>query len=390
VRALVTVGIAATLLAGAVNASGPSEAAPTPISCNAPSRARVDLAKPAFSSPTVISNPLFPRGAAGQSIELGAEAGEKLRFEVTQLPDTRVFSWDGQQIATRVTSFVGYRGGRIHETAVDYYAQDDAGNVWYFGEDVSNYENGVVANTDGTWLAGRDGPPGMIMPAKPRVGDVYRPENIPGLVFEEVTVKATRRTVNGPRGKVRGAIFIQECLMDGTTEDKQLAPGYGEFQATVTSKDEKYDLAVAVPLDSLREPVPSELGALSAGAATVFDTAPSGHEEQIGRTVDAMDEAWDRFQKRPVPSFLRRQMDEALDALQAAVDGAQVADARQAAIGVGRASLDLELRYRPQADVERARIQLWEDQIMLDREAGDAGAVAGDQVAVRSIRDRIR
>ena len=58
--------------------------------------------------------------------------------------------------------------------------------MWYFGEQVDNYVDGALDNHDGTWLAGRDGPPGMIMPARPRVGDVYRPENIPGLVFEEV------------------------------------------------------------------------------------------------------------------------------------------------------------------------------------------------------------
>src|SRR3712207_7251147 len=63
----------------------------------------------------------------------------------------------------------------------------------YWSSDVCssdlNYEDGVVADTHGTWLAGRDGPPGMIMPADPSPGQVYRPENIPDLVFEEVTVK---------------------------------------------------------------------------------------------------------------------------------------------------------------------------------------------------------
>lgn len=47
---------------------------------------------------------------------------------------------------------------------------------------MENYVDGVLDNTDGTWLAGKDGPPGMIMPADTQVGDVYRPENIPGFV----------------------------------------------------------------------------------------------------------------------------------------------------------------------------------------------------------------
>ncbi len=163
-RAPVRRGIAAALLVRAL-ATGTSGAAVAAGPCDAPARDRVDLKKPTFSDPTSITNPLFPRGDTGQSIELGAEAGEKLRFEVTQLPDIKVFRWEGQEVATRMTHFVAYKEGRILETAVDHYAQDDDGNVWYFGEDVANYEDGVVVDKEGTWFAGEDGPPGMIMPA---------------------------------------------------------------------------------------------------------------------------------------------------------------------------------------------------------------------------------
>ena len=98
--------------------------------------------------------------------------------------------------------------------AQDYFAQADDGSVWYFGENVDNYENGVVVDHEGTWLAGRDGPPGMIMPAVPRVGDVYRPENIPDLVFEEVTVQAVDERVDGPNGAVDGALLVRERLLE--------------------------------------------------------------------------------------------------------------------------------------------------------------------------------
>jgi len=139
------------------------------------------------------------------------------------------------------------------KVALDFYAQVDDGSVWYFGEDVFNYEDGVVVDNEGTWLAGKDGPPGMIMPADPKVGNVYRPENIPGVVFEEVTVQAVSQTVGGPRGPVSGAIFVQEHLMDGTIEDKVFAPGYGEFRAQVVSLDELYGVAFAVRSTRCRE-----------------------------------------------------------------------------------------------------------------------------------------
>lgn len=65
----------------------------------------------------------------------------------------------------------------------------------------------------------------MIMPAEPKVGDVYRPENIPGFVFEEVTVKAVDRTLAGPLGPVEGGLVVEELHMDDTKEVKTSRPG---------------------------------------------------------------------------------------------------------------------------------------------------------------------
>lgn len=389
-KALVIGGVAAALLTAGLVADGTSPGSANASACNGSAGARVDLVTPSFSNPTAITNPLLPGGPTGQTILLGAESGEQLRIEVTNLPDTPVFRWNGQDIATRVSHFVAYLDGRILETALDHNAQDDAGNVWYFGEDVANYEDGVVVDKDGTWFAGEDGPPGMIMPADPKPGDVFRPENIPGLVFEEVTVKKVDRTVQGPAGKVHGAIFVQECFLDGPPENKQYAPGYGEFRAEVKADDELYQVAVAVPVDALPGPLPEELDELVSAAAVVFDQARSGEWARIAVTVTAMHRAWDRFQTESVPELLGQQMDDALDELEAAVGGHRAARTRQAAINVAHAGLDLQLRHRPHADVDRDRLSLWEDQLLVDRAAHDAGAVAGDRATIRAIRDRIR
>lgn len=113
------------------------------------------------------------------------------------------------------------------------YAQADDGSVWYFGEDVFDFRDGAIVVTEGTWLAGRDGPAAMIMPADPQVGDVYRPENAPGIVFEEVTVASVQETLDGPLGPIEGGMLASELHMDGGTEDKFFAPGYGEFSTSV-------------------------------------------------------------------------------------------------------------------------------------------------------------
>jgi hypothetical protein len=367
--------LVALLIAGTVLAirSRSGSAPEAPSHCRGAASARVDRRTPTFSHPLRITNPRFPRGAEGQTVQLGTEGDERIRFEITSLPDTKVIEWDGTRVETRVTHYVAYTDGRIVETALDFYAQDDAGNVWYFGEDVSNYEEGVVVNHDGTWRAGRDGPPGLIMPARPRVGDVYRPENIPGLVFEEVTVRAVDQTVQGPRGAVEGAVAVRECLMDGTTEDKHFAPDYGEFAAEVKADREAYRVAVAVPADRATGAAPGALTNLVAATR-------AGDLAAVRAAADALSEG-------ATPPLLLDALRTAVETRASAGDGRA---ARQADIDLGHAVLDLELPYRALAEVERDRLGLWERQLALDEAAGDTAAVAGDRATLDAIRERIR
>lgn len=63
------------------------------------------------------------------------------------------------------------------EATFDWYAQDKDGNVWYFGEDSKEYENGNVVSIAGSWEAGVNGAkPGIVMKANPKVGDSFRQE----------------------------------------------------------------------------------------------------------------------------------------------------------------------------------------------------------------------
>ena len=68
------------------------------------------------------------------------------------------------------------------EETYDWYAQDKEGNVWYFGEDSKEYENGEVISTHGSWEAGIDGAEaGIIMKANPATGERYRQEYYKGI-----------------------------------------------------------------------------------------------------------------------------------------------------------------------------------------------------------------
>jgi hypothetical protein len=354
----------------------------------APESERVDLTMPTFSDPTNITNPLFPVSLQESVLMLGHVEGKPFRTEVTLLPETLIIEWEGQQVETLVSQYNAFLDGRIEEVAYDYYAQADDGSVWYFGEDVFDFRAGAIVVTEGTWLAGRDGPAAMIMPADPRVGDVYRTENAPGFVFEEVTVRSTDETLDGPLGPIRGGMLADELHSDGKTEQKVFAPGYGEFFTAGGGDVEA--LALAVPTDAATEPLPAELTSMSSGALDVFDLAGSGDWAAASATVAEMESAWGTYRAGDVPRLIEPRMNQALAVLARAVRSRQMADARNAAIQAARTSFDLQLPYRSQAEVDLARMDLWAAQLVVDEAAGDADGVGADQFALDYDRDRIR
>lgn len=68
-------------------------------------------------------------------------------------------------------------GGVPVEDTLDWFAQDTEGNVWYFGEISFNFEDGQIVDIEGSWKTGEDyAKPGILMPAEPVVGSVYRQE----------------------------------------------------------------------------------------------------------------------------------------------------------------------------------------------------------------------
>ena len=375
----------------AATGEGGSKTIPQPVVLDdlptAPQGKRVDLATPSFSDPTSVTNPLFPVSKQESVLMVGRVDGKPFRTEVTLLPDTRIIEWQGQQVETLVSQYTAYLDGRIHEVAYDFYAQADDGSVWYFGEDVFNFKEGYIADTHGTWIAGKDGPAAMIMPSDPKVGDVYRPENIPGFVFEEVTVKSTDKTIDGPLGPIVGGLVVEELHMDGTTEDKTFAPGYGEFYTAGGGDVEA--LALAVPTDAASGPTPAELQTLSSGAPAVFDAARSGNWDAASTTVEKMSAAWETYRAGEVPKLIEPRMSDALGSLAEAVDARDATQAQQAAIDASQWSLDLQLRYRPPADIDRARFDLWAARLTVDAAADDAAAVNGDLFTLDYIRDRI-
>lgn len=353
-----------------------------------PLTARVDLAAPKCSNSTTVTNPLFPISRLQSVVLNGRVDGKPFRTETTLLPDTRVIEWsDGQCVKVVVSQYTAYLDGRIDEVALDFYAQADDGSVWYFGEDVFNYVDGVVRDTGGTWLAGKEGPAAMIMPGAPQVGQVHRPENIPGLVFEEVAVARVGQTVAGPRGQTAGALVGRELHDDGSFSDKVFAPGYGEFSSAHDGDLEA--LALAVPIDAVPGPPPIELWRLTRGVDDVMRAVQTASWTRAAAIAATMDVAWKAHRASGVPPRLVAPTDAAITALTRAIAKQGSVATRHAALDVLQASLDLQLRYRSQVEVDRARFDLWVRQLILDASARDAAGARGDVATLEWIRDRI-
>lgn len=354
----------------------------------APDSDRVDLTVPRFSDPTEVTNPLFPVSDQASVVFAGHVDDLPFRTEVTLLPDTRIVQWGGQRIECLVSQYTAFLDGRLQEVAYDLYAQADDGSVWYFGEDVADLVDGSVVTKEGTWLAGKDGPAQMIMPGDPQVGDVYRAENIPGIAWEQVTVRTTGERLPGPLGPVDGGMVGEELHMDNTTELKQFAPGYGEFYTG--SEGDVEALALAVPTDAADGPMPRALGATLTGLLRALDRAEHHQQRAAATAARQARAAWAAVPEDVVPRLIEPRVDRTMVRLGHAVAGGDARRTRQAAIEAARWTLDIQLRYRPVQDVDVARFELWAAQLRLDADAGDQDAVRGDVFSLFYLRDRIQ
>ncbi|MBB5166257.1 hypothetical protein [Mycobacterium sp. AZCC_0083] len=352
----------------------------------APGGDRVDLVTPVFSKPIPITNPLHPTSEVKQVIMGGQVDGKPFRTEVTLLPGTKPLQRRGQTVDTAIIQYVAYSDGRIHEVAIDSYAQADDGSVWYFGEDVSNFEDGKVADTKGTWVASDKTPAAMIMPAMPAVGNIYRPENAPEVVFEEVRVQKVNQTVAGPSGNISGAIEVMELHMDGTREGKVFAPGYGEF-STGSPGGELEAVSLAVPTDSRQGPAPAEFGALSAATARVFEATASVGGDDVKQAASALGRAWEGVLSKGIPPQMASQMKADIEALNGATNEGS---AQAAALRIAQNELDLRLLYQRVIDVDLAKLALWARELPVDVAADDAGFLLADVAALDRVWERTR
>jgi hypothetical protein len=174
----------------------------------------------------VVDNRFHPLRPGTRFIYVGKEDGEpqKTITDVTHGQKT-ILGVEVVVVLDRV-----FQSGALKEKTLDWYAQDEDGNVWYMGEDTKTYENGKVVSTLGSWEAGKNGAKaGIIMLAHPRVGQTYQQEFARGVAEDKARVVAINQKVSVPYGRFTGCLKTEEFtpLDPGATSVKWYCPGIG-------------------------------------------------------------------------------------------------------------------------------------------------------------------
>ncbi|MGH2531353.1 MAG: hypothetical protein ACRDJW_03500 [Thermomicrobiales bacterium] len=179
----------------------------------------------------VVTNPFFPLASVRYKEYVGEETdpdtGETIqtRVEETVLAETAEVA--GVEVA--VVEVKEYENGKLVESTLDYYAQDDDGTIYYLGESVDDYEDGEVVGHSGAWLAGEgENQPGLFMLPDPDVGQVFEQERAPGIAEDISTVIAVDEAITTPAGQFSGCLKTEDVNpLDDETENKYYCPGVG-------------------------------------------------------------------------------------------------------------------------------------------------------------------
>jgi len=174
-----------------------------------------------------VDNPWFPLKPGTTFVYVGTKDGLAAR-ELFK-PTSRVKMIAG--VPCRVVDDKLYLKGKLAEVTLDYYSQDKAGNVWYFGEDTKSIDENGKIDTSGTWLTGVDGAfPGVFMEADPQLGREFRQEWYKGEAEDQFKVVSLADHVSVSYGTYETALRTEESttLEPEILDNKYYIRGVGE------------------------------------------------------------------------------------------------------------------------------------------------------------------
>jgi hypothetical protein len=157
----------------------------------------------------------------------GIEDGEHVTSVQTILNITRFI--DG--VETRVLRDRETHDGKLVEISRNYLAINPVTkDLFYFGEDVTTYENGHITGTGGSWRSGVNGARfGLLIPGTPRLHQKFREENAAPDAEDTGQIISTTASITTPAGAFRNCLRVKETspLEPGAVSFKIFAPGVG-------------------------------------------------------------------------------------------------------------------------------------------------------------------
>jgi hypothetical protein len=188
-------------------------------------------APPVFTA--AVDHPFFPMAPGSYWVLEGEDDGEHRRDEVEVLAEPHEIAG----VACTAVHQRVYLDGELAEVTTEWFAQDESGNLWKFGEESHELDDevGLFVRTDDSWTADEgDIAPWMFFPAAPREGDVYlgeQPES-----GERMQVLSLTTTAAVPAGTFTECLEVLETTADIEDPDVVIyAPEVGLVSETSTT-----------------------------------------------------------------------------------------------------------------------------------------------------------
>jgi hypothetical protein len=189
-------------------------------------------------------NPFFPL-IPGTTFNYSGEKDGVPTSNVTEVTCGTLVIQDVRTTIVRDRAFDEF--DRLVEDTFDYYAQDKDGNVWYFGEDTTEFDpvTGLPISTEGTWRAGRDdADAGFLMLANPQVGDRYYQEFARNVAEDQAKVESLDGSaiVPYPPGSFDHLLVTKETTRfdPGVVEIKYYALGIGFIRGVIVKGGDEH------------------------------------------------------------------------------------------------------------------------------------------------------
>lgn len=240
-----------------------------------PETALLDIDPENFDNPTIVDNKWMPLEPGTQLVYEGStvdEDGEKAEHSIIFTVTDLVKVING--IPTVVIWDRDFSEGRLEESELTFFAQDNDGNVWHLGQYSETYDEMEFVGGQ-AWLVGHleGAKAGIMMKADPKVGAPSYSQGFAPAPFNWTdrarTVKLDAK-VSVPAGNFDNVLVSEEFDAEepGAVQLKYYAPGVGNVQVGWSGKDESQEELALVEIKQL---TPEQMEEVRASALELED-----------------------------------------------------------------------------------------------------------------------